>query len=59
MNPTEELYHSVLQKLIITALGLLTLCVILTSCVGSAQKSCAAYNSVELTTVEDVHEVTP
>lgn len=53
MNPTEELYHSVLQKLIITALGLLTLCVILTSCVGSSHKTCAAYNGVELTIEND------
>ncbi len=49
MNPTEELYHSVLQKLIITTLGLLTLCVILTSCVGGAHKTCAAYNGVDVT----------
>lgn len=53
MNPTEELYHSVLQKLIITVLGLLTLCVVLTSCVGSSHKTCAAYNAVDIETVDD------
>jgi hypothetical protein len=47
MNPTDELYHSVLQKLIILFLSLLTVSVILTSCT-SAAKSCAAYNGVEV-----------
>lgn len=50
MNPVEELYHTVLQKLIIMFLGLLTVTVLMTSCTAGA-KSCSAYDSVEL--VED------
>lgn len=47
MNPVEELYHTVLQKLIITALGLLTVSVLLTSCM-TPYETCAAYNAVEV-----------
>lgn len=47
MNSTEELYHSVLQKLIMMMLGLLTVGVLLTSCVP-VKGSCAAYNDVEI-----------
>jgi hypothetical protein len=47
MNPVEELYHAVLQKLIITALGLLTVSVLLTSCM-TPYETCAAYNAVEV-----------
>ena len=50
MKPVEELYHTVLQKLIIMLLGLLTVTVLMTSCTAGA-KSCSAYDCVEL--VED------
>lgn len=45
MKPVEELYHTVLQKLIILMLGLLTLGVFMTSC--STPEHCSAYNKVE------------
>jgi len=47
MNPVEELYHDVLQKLIIIVLGLLTASVLLTSCM-TPYETCAAYNAVEV-----------
>jgi hypothetical protein len=47
MKPVEEIFHGVLQKLIIMMLGLLTAGVLLTSCM-SQQKSCSAYNEVEI-----------
>lgn len=48
MNSTEELYHSVLQKMIMMVLGLLTVGVLLTSC-APMQNSCAAYNAADIT----------
>ena len=47
MTPVEELYHQVLQKMIIVFLGLLTLSVFLTSCAPQHQK-CSAYNAVDV-----------
>ncbi|MDG1261959.1 MAG: hypothetical protein P8H59_09580 [Flavobacteriales bacterium] len=51
MTPAEELYHQVLQKLIIVFLGLLTLSVVLTSCTPQHQK-CSAYSDVDVEKVE-------
>ena len=50
MSPAEELFHTVLQKLIVMLLGLLTVGVILTSC--TYQKTCSAYNDVEIEQTE-------
>lgn len=47
MNPVEELYHTVLQKLIILTLGLMTVGVLLSSCTAP-NKACSAYNEIEL-----------
>lgn len=47
MTPAEELYHQVLQKMIIVFLGLLTLSVILTSC-STHQQACSAYDSINV-----------
>lgn len=52
MKPVEEVYHTVLQKLIIMMLGLLTISVLLTSC-GSQTKSCSAYDGVDVVVIED------
>lgn len=46
MNPAEKLYHTVLQKLIILFLGLLTISVILTACTPVGYQACDAYNQV-------------
>jgi hypothetical protein len=46
MNSTEELYHTVLQRLIIITLGLLTVSVLMTSC--ARPEHCSAYDQVEL-----------
>ncbi len=54
MNPIEELYHSVLQKMIIALLGLLTVSVLLTSCMTGAQKHCAAYSDVDVEVTDDL-----
>lgn len=48
MNPTEQLYHTVLQKLIILFLGLLTVGVLLTSCTPVGYQSCDAYNTIAI-----------
>ncbi|WP_306643962.1 hypothetical protein [Sanyastnella coralliicola] len=52
MKPIEEMYHTVLQKLIIMLLGLLTLSVVLTSC-GTQTKQCSAYNGVAVEVIDD------
>lgn len=48
MNPTERLYHTVLQKLIILFLGLLTVGVLLTSCTPVGYQACDAYNNIAI-----------
>lgn len=47
MNPVEDLYHTILQKLIILMLGLMTVGVFLSSCTMQ-NKACSAYNDVEV-----------
>lgn len=56
MNPVEELYHDVLQKLIIMVLALLTVSVILTSCM-TPYETCAAYNAIELEATPECSDV--
>ena len=52
MNTYEELNHSVLQKLIILFLGLLTVAVVAQSCTYTTP--CSAYDQVELPTEEEI-----
>lgn len=46
MKTTEELNHSVLQKLIILFFGLMTFAILMQSCTYTAP--CSAYDQVEL-----------
>lgn len=48
MKTTNDWTHSVLQKLIIVFLGLLTLGVAMQSCTTQSHASCAAYDQVEV-----------
>jgi len=50
MDTVHELNHSVLQRLIIIFLGLLTIAVVAQSCTYT--KPCSAYDHVELPVVE-------
>lgn len=52
MNTVEESYHSVLQRLIIVFLGLLTVAVVAQSCTYTSP--CSAYDQVELPAEEDI-----
>ncbi|MBL7942857.1 MAG: hypothetical protein JNM00_08830 [Flavobacteriales bacterium] len=47
MNQTKDWTHTVLQRLIIVFLGLLTVGVLLSSCTAG-HSSCAAYDRVEI-----------
>lgn len=53
MRPVEDLYHTILQKLIMLILGLMTVGVLLSSCTMQ-NKSCSAYNEVEMS--QDIPE---